>query len=200
MNAPLTSTVRLFDFHGGIHPPENKTQSNSQPIRTIPLPAQLVLPLGMHAGAAAKAIVDIGERVLKGQKIADASGVVSAPVHAPTSGTVVAIGPRPIQHPSGLDAPCIVIEPDGRDEWCERHPLPNWQECSPSTLVARIREAGIVGLGGAGFPAAVKVNLKEGTRIEQLLINGVECEPYITADDRLMREHAAQIMRGIRIL
>lgn len=200
MNAPLTSTVRLFDFHGGIHPPENKTQSNRQPIRTIPLPSQLVLPLGMHAGAAAKAIVDVGERVLKGQKIADANGVVSAPVHAPTSGKVIAIGLRPVQHPSGLDAPCIVIEPDGRDEWCERHPLPHWQECSPSTLIARIREAGIAGLGGAGFPTAVKVNLKEGTRIEQLLINGVECEPYITADDRLMRERADEIVRGIRIL
>src|SRR5690606_21316554 len=114
MNAPLTSTVRLFDFHGGIHPPENKTQSNSQPIRTIPLPAQLVLPLGMHAGAAAKAIVDIGEQVLKGQKIADASGVVSAPVHAPTSGKVVAIGPRPLQHPSGLAALWIGAHRDGR--------------------------------------------------------------------------------------
>src|SRR5690606_19405027 len=200
MNAPLTSTVRLFDFHGGIHPPENKTQSNSQPIRTIPLPAQLVLPLGMHAGAAAKAIVDVGEQVLKGQKIADANGVVSVPVPAPTAGKVIAIGRRPRQHPSGLEAPCIVTEPDGRDEWCERHPLPHWQECSPSTLIARFREAGIAGLGGAGFPTAVKVNLKEGTRIEQLILNGVECEPYITADDRLMRERAEQVVRGIRIL
>src|SRR5690606_36786830 len=142
----LTSAERLFDFHGGIHPPENKTQSNSQPICTIPLPAQLVLPLDMHAGAPAKAIVDIREQVLKGQKIADASGVVSAPVHAPTSGKVVAIGPRPIQHPTGLDALSIVIEPYGRDDWCERHPRPHWQQCSPSTLIARIREAGIAAL------------------------------------------------------
>ena len=200
MNAPLHTKRQLFDFHGGIHPAENKLQSSGQPIRTVPLPQHLVLPLNMHLGAPARPLVAIGDQVLKGEKIADANGVVSVPVHAPTSGTVVAVGPRPIQHPSGLDAPCIVIAPDGKDDWCELHPISDWQRCSPSTLIARIREAGIAGLGGAGFPAAVKVNVKEGTRIEQLIINAVECEPYITADDRLMRERAEQIVAGIGIL
>lgn len=200
MNAPLPRPRRLFDFHGGIHPPENKHQSTGRPIRPGPMPRQLVLPLAMHAGAPARPAVQQGERVLKGQRIADASGAVSLPIHAPTSGVVVAIGPRPVQHPSGLDAPCIVIEPDGADEWIARHPVPDWAERSPSQLLTRIREAGIAGLGGAGFPAAVKLSLRDDTRIQQLIINGVECEPYITADDMLMRERADQAVRGIRIL
>lgn len=200
MTPPFDSVHTVFDFHGGIHPPEHKSRSNSQPLRTLPLPTQLVLPLSMHLGAPAKPIVAIGQHVLKGEKIADANGVVSVPVHAPTSGAVIAIGPRPVQHPSGLDAPCIVIEPDGKEQWCELHPVQDWKTRSPSTLIARLREAGIAGMGGAGFPTAVKVNLKEGTRIAQLIINAVECEPYITADDRLMRERATQIVDGIKVL
>ena len=190
----------IHDFHGGIHPPENKARSTVQPILPVPLPPELVLPLNMHLGTPAKARVVVGERVLKGQKIADAQGAVSAPIHAPTSGTVVAVGPRPIQHPSGLEAQCIVIAPDGEDRWDELHPVPHWLDCSPSTLLARIREAGIAGMGGAGFPSAVKLNLREGTVIEQLVINAVECEPYITADDMLMRERADEIIAGVRIL
>jgi Na+-translocating ferredoxin:NAD+ oxidoreductase subunit C len=191
----------LFDFHGGIHPPQNKGLSNQRPIRAAPLPSQLILPLNMHLGAPAKAVVEIGQRVLKGQKIAEAQGAVSVPVHAPTSALVVAVGPRPIQHPSGLDAPCIVLEPDGKEEWCELHPLPDWRTCCPPTaLVARIREAGIAGMGGAGFPTAVKLSPRPEHLIEQLLINAVECEPYITADDMLMRERSAEIIGGIEIL
>ena len=213
MNSPLTiksplaksaksakNSRPIFDFHGGIHPPENKVQSNSTPIQTLALPPLLILPFNMHIGAPAKPIVNIGDRVLKGQKLADANGVVSVPVHAPTSGTITAIGPRAVQHPSGLDAPCIVLQPDGEDRWTERHPIHNWRECSPSTLITRIREAGVAGMGGAGFPSAVKVNLKQGTQIQQLVLNAVECEPYITADDLLMRERADDIVRGIHIL
>lgn len=201
MNASLATLRPLFDFHGGIHPPENKLQSSQTPIRPGPLPAQLVLPLNMHLGAPAKPIVSVGQRVLKGEKVAEAQGAVSLPVHASTSGTVVAIGPRPIQHPSGLEAPCIVIEPDGKDEWCERHPLPDWRTCCPpAALVPRLREAGIAGMGGAGFPTAVKLNPRADHGIEQLIINAVECEPYITADDRLMRERAADIITGVDIL
>ena len=201
MNAPIGTPRILFDFHGGIHPPENKQQSNQVPIRPGPLPAQLVLPLNMHLGAPAKPIVSVGQRVLKGEKIAEAQGAVSLPVHASTSGTVVAIGPRPIQHPSGLDAPCIVIEPDGQEAWCERHPLPDWRHCCPpAALVPRLREAGIAGMGGAGFPAAVKLSPRAEHPIEQLIINAVECEPYITADDRLMRERAADVITGVEIL
>ncbi|MDF1781449.1 MAG: electron transport complex subunit RsxC [Alcanivoracaceae bacterium] len=200
MNAPLRNSRKIFDFHGGIHPPENKTQSSGQPIRSVSLPEELVLPLNMHIGAPAKPIVNVGDQVLKGQKIADANGMVSVPVHAPTSGTVVAIGPHPIQHPSGLDAPCIIIKPDGEERWTALHPITDWHKCSPSVLITRIREAGIAGMGGAGFPTAVKMSLKEGTKIQQLLLNAVECEPYITADDRLMRERADEIVRGIKIL
>lgn len=197
---PVSNSRPVFDFHGGIHPAENKTQSNSTPIQKLALPPLLILPLNMHIGAAAKPIVNVGDQVLKGQKLADANGMVSVPVHAPTSGTISAIGPRAVQHPSGLDAPCIVLQPDGEDRWAERHPIHNWRECSPSTLITRIREAGITGMGGAGFPSAVKVNLKQGTHIQQLLINAVECEPYITADDVLMRERADDIVHGIHIL
>lgn len=201
MNASIGKPRLLFDFHGGIHPPQNKTLSNQRSIRPAPLPAQLILPLNMHLGAPAKPVVQIGDAVLKGQKIAEAQGAVSLPVHAPTSGKVVAIGPRPIQHPSGLDAPCIVIEPDGREQWCELHPLPDWRTCCPpSALIPRLREAGIAGMGGAGFPTAVKLSPRAEHPIEQLIINAVECEPYITADDMLMRERADQIIAGVEIL
>lgn len=201
MNAPIGKSRLLFDFHGGIHPPQNKTLSNQRPIRPAPLPSQLILPLNMHLGAPAKPVVQIGDEVLKGQKIAEAQGAVSLPVHAPTSGKVLAIGQRPIQHPSGLDAPCIVIEPDGREQWCELHPLPDWRTCCPpSALTPRLREAGVAGMGGAGFPTAVKLSPRAEHPIEQLIINAVECEPYITADDMLMRERADQIIGGIDIL
>jgi len=201
VNVSIGTPRLLFDFHGGIHPPQNKTLSNQRPIRPAPLPAQLILPLNMHLGAPAKAVVQVGDLVLKGQKIAEAQGAVSLPVHAPTSGKVVAIGPRPIQHPSGLDAPCIVIEPDGREQWCELHPLPDWRTCCPpSALIPRLREAGVAGMGGAGFPTAVKLSPRAEHPIEQLIINAVECEPYITADDLLMRERADQIIAGIEIL
>lgn len=200
--AQQTDNARqVWPFRGGIHPPQNKAQSTHRPIRPAPLPEQLVLPLNMHLGAPAKAIVTVGEQVLKGQKIAEAQGAVSVPVHAPTSARVVAIEPRPVQHPSGLDAPCIVLAPDGEDRWCELYPLPDWQHCcAPAALLPRLREAGIAGMGGAGFPTAVKLNPKTEHRIEQLIINAVECEPYITADDMLMRERAADIIDGVGIL
>ena len=190
----------VFDFPGGVHPPEHKDRSNGTPIQPGPLPAQLVLPLNMHLGAPAKPCVGAGDRVLKGEKIAEPVGAVSAALHAPTSGTVVAIGPRPIQHPSGLDALCIVIEPDGEERWVERRPVADPAALGPDGLVALLRDAGVAGLGGAGFPTAVKVTLGDHQRVAQLIINAVECEPYITADDRLMRERADEIVLGIQIL
>lgn len=196
----LWRPVALHDFPGGIHPPENKAISNGSPIAPGPLPEQLVLPLGMHIGAPATPRVSQGDTVRKGQMIADPKGAVSAAIHAPTSGTVVAIGPRPIQHPSGLDAPCIVIEPDGKDTWVEHAGLHDYTRLNPAEVVERIRQAGIAGLGGAGFPTGIKVNLGDHQRVEQLIINAVECEPYITADDRLMRERAADIVTGIQII
>ncbi|HCJ63824.1 MAG TPA: electron transport complex subunit RsxC, partial [Alcanivorax sp.] len=187
-------------FPGGVHPAEHKTVSNRTPIAPGPRPAQLVLPLNMHLGAPARPIVAVGDRVLKGQMLAEPAGAVSAALHAPTSGTVVALGPRPIQHPSGMDALCIVLEPDGEDRWAERRPVADHTRLGPGKLIALLRDAGVAGLGGAGFPTSVKVNLGDHQRVEQLIINAVECEPYITADDRLMRERADEIVLGIQIL
>lgn len=199
-SVPEPNQRPVWDFHGGVHPPENKDQSNAAPIRPGPMPRQLVLPLNMHIGAPADPIVEVGDRVLKGQVIAEPHGPISSAIHAPTSGTVTAIGERPIQHPSGLEAECIVIEPDGRDEWGEKKPWPNWRSEDPHQLLQRLQCTGLAGLGGAGFPTAAKLNLRDDMMIEQLVINAVECEPYITADDRLMRERAPAIIEGIEIL
>ena len=197
---PGARRAPTYDFPGGVHPAEHKTVSNRAPIAPGPRPAQLVLPLNMHLGAPARPIVAVGDRVLKGQMLAEPAGAVSAALHAPTSGTVVALGPRPIQHPSGMDALCIVLEPDGEDRWAERRPVADHTRLGPGKLIALLRDAGVAGLGGAGFPTSVKVNLGDHQRVEQLIINAVECEPYITADDRLMRERADEIVLGIQIL
>lgn len=191
---------RVFDFHGGIHPAENKAQSLASPICSAGVPQQLVLPLSQHIGAASRPLVQVGERVLKGQMIAEAGGYVSVPLHAPSSGTVSAIEDRPIPHPSGLSAPCIVIDCDGRDEWVALQGVADFRDCEPTELLELIRAAGIAGMGGAGFPAAVKLAGKPGASIKTLIINGTECEPYITADDILMQERAEQILEGIAIL
>ena len=197
---PGARRAPVYDFPGGVHPAEHKTVSNRTPIAPGPRPAQLVLPLNMHLGAPARPIVAVGDRVLKGQMLAEPAGAVSAALHAPTSGTVVALGPRPIQHPSGMDALCIVLEPDGEDRWAERRPVADHTRLGPGKLIALLRDSGVAGLGGAGFPTSVKVNLGDHQRVEQLIINAVECEPYITADDRLMRERADEIVLGIQIL
>ncbi|MBK8163404.1 MAG: electron transport complex subunit RsxC [Gammaproteobacteria bacterium] len=191
---------RLWSFHGGIHPAQHKVVSTHLPIQPQRLPQRLVLPLHQHIGEPAEPVVKAGERVLKGQLIAHASGYVSAPVHASSSGVVTGIGEAPIPHPSGLSAPCIVIEPDGEDRWAERLPVENYRELAPSALRNIIREAGIVGLGGAGFPSYIKLNPGHHKSIKTLILNGVECEPFITCDDMLMRERAAEIRGGIEII
>ena len=189
----------LWKFHGGLHLPENKEQSLTRPTRQAALPKRLVLPLQQHIGAPAQPLVEAGQRVLKGQKIADSPAPVSAPLHAPTSGTVVEIAEHPIPHPSGLSGPCIVIEPDGEDEWAQLpEPMTDYLNCDAKVLRQRIREAGIVGMGGATFPSAVK--LYPGKPIKTLIINGAECEPYITCDDRLMQDRPERVMEGVRIL
>jgi len=191
---------KIFGFHGGVHPPENKHQSVRSPIADAGIPPQLVLPLTQHIGAPAHPVVAVGQRVLKGQMIADARGFVSVPLHAPTSGTVLAIEDRLIAHPSGHLAPCIVIATDGQDEWTALSGTPDYQSLDKIELINLIRNAGIAGMGGAGFPSSVKLSVQPDTRIETLIINGTECEPYITADDMLMRERADQIIEGAKIL
>jgi electron transport complex protein RnfC len=191
---------KVFGFHGGIHPPENKHQSVRTPLADAGIPPQLVIPLSQHIGAPAKPIVALGDKVLKGQMIAAPRGFVSVPMHAPTSGSIVAIEERLIAHPSGHLAPCIVIASDGRDEWIEHSGTRDYQNLDKAELIERIRNAGIAGMGGAGFPTAVKLSVKADTHIATLIINGTECEPYITADDILMRERAELIIEGTKIL
>lgn len=192
--------TKVWDIPGGIHPAEHKALSNRTPIQPAPLPKQLIVPLAQHLGAPAEPCVQLGERVLKGQKIADAAGLISAPVHAPTSGVVSFIGPQPYPHASGLPGTAIVIDSDGLERWTELHPQPHYRSVEPAALLEIIRQAGISGLGGAGFPAAVKLGARTTQKIHTLIINGTECEPYITADDLLMREQAEQLVAGIEIL
>ena len=191
---------KTWNIHGGVHPPENKHQSLRTPIRQAGIPPRLTFPLSQHAGAPAEPLVEVGQRVLKGQMIAEPMGLVSAPVHASTSGTVVAIEERPVAHPSGLAAPCIVIESDGEDQWVEHSGNEDYTQMEKPLLLLLIREAGIAGLGGAGFPSAAKLGLSGERKIDTLIINGTECEPYITADDVLLRERPERIVAGTEIL
>ncbi|MDP1519961.1 electron transport complex subunit RsxC [Porticoccus litoralis] len=189
---------KIWDLVGGVHPPENKHQSVQQPIGRLPLPEKLVIPLNQHIGAPPKLVVNIGDEVLKGQVLAEPNGMVSVGVHAPTSGVISDISDYPIPHPSGMSARCITLIPDNYDRWIEHAGLDDFRACSPAKLLELIREAGIAGLGGAGFPAAVKLSARKP--VSTLIINATECEPYITADDMLIRERAEDIVEGIRIL
>ena len=188
----------VWAFPGGVHPPQQKSLSNSAPIARLPLPEKLVLPLKQHIGASGKLIVEKNQHVLKGQALTKPSANWSVPIHAPTSGTIIDITPMPSAHPSALPELSIIIEPDGNDTWCELSPLANPATASHDELVDVIHNAGISGMGGAGFPTYVKADIKQP--IEFLIVNAVECEPYITADDTLMREHAAEIVKGIELM
>ncbi|HFS8454990.1 TPA: electron transport complex subunit RsxC [Vibrio cholerae] len=190
---------KLWDFPGGIHPFENKHQSNRQPIINASIPNELVLPLKQHIGKAGDLLVKVGDRVLKGQPLTQYTSTFMLPIHAPTSGVISAIEPRTVAHPSGLSELCIVLTPDQQEEWFDLQPQPDFQQLSPETLLELIRQAGISGMGGAGFPTAKK--LQSGlSRTEILIINAAECEPYITADDVLMRQYAHEIIQGIEIV
>ncbi len=185
----------LFRFPGGVKPASNKEVSAHAPIRFASLPERLIVPFRQSATGSAAIQVKAGERVLKGQPIGAAEGPFGTAVHAPTSGIVTEIAAHPLPHPSGLAAPCAIIEPDGAETWVDRIPLDPFA-ADPESLRARIRDAGIVGLGGAAFPSHVKAR----PSVDTLIINGAECEPWITCDDRLMRERAAEIVAGARIL
>lgn len=191
---------RIWDIPGGIHPPENKQQSSRNAIRPAAIPARLVVPVQQHIGAPAKPLVQVGDHVLKGQKIGEATGFVSLPVHAPTSGVVEAIELHAVQHPSQIDSLCITLKTDGEDRWTERQPMADYRAHTKKEVLDRIRNAGIAGMGGAGFPTVVKLGVKADAQIEQLILNAVECEPYITADDRLIQERAAEVVAGLQIM
>lgn len=192
---------RLWQFHGGIHLPAEKEISTCRPVEQAPLPSQLVIPLQQHIGAPALPLVRVGDWVLKGQRIGEPQGVMSAPIHASSSGTVIAVEERPVPHPSGLSDTCIVIRTNGLDEWGRLpEPLENYRDLDAPTLLERIRWAGIVGLGGAAFPASVKLDPGPRQPIRTLVLNGAECEPYISCDDMLMRERAGSVMQGASIV
>ena len=193
-----TDSPRLWRFPGGLDLPGHK-ESAEREVREAPLPPEVVLPLRQHIGDPAEPVVEVGQHVRAGELVARCSEYLGVPVHASTSGTVTAIEDRPIAHPSGLRAPCIVIAADGEDTWVEPTPLPDYPSLEPDRLRQHIRKAGIVGLGGAGFPSAVKLNAG-GRPVETLILNGTECEPYITCDDRLMRDESEAILRGLLVM
>ncbi len=188
-----------FQFRGGVHPPDHKARTEALPTVPVPLPPTLRVALLQHLGAPARALVKAGDKVLRGQPVGEAAGVISAAVHAPTSGVVTALVDAPT--PSGRMAPHVVIESDGADE--RTAPLPPWTDWAgrnPRDLVARIAEAGVVGMGGAGFPTRVKLSPPADKPIDTLILNGAECEPYLTSDHRILLEHARRIWEGCRIL
>jgi len=192
--------TQLWDFSGGVHPAEHKQLSTGRPIRTAGIPSQLVLPLQQHIGEPAEPLVTVGDHVLKGQKIADVSHGMGVPVHAPTSGIVAGIGDYPVPHPSGMADKCIVLKPDGKDEWCERYPVSDYRKLDRNEVLGIIHSAGVAGMGGAGFPTDIKLKPSRDRKVDTLILNGAECEPYITADDMTMRERADKIVAGLKVM
>ena len=191
---------RVFAGEWGVHPDDHKRPAADQPVRVMPVPARLYVPLQQHLGGAARPVVLVGQKVKKGELIADAQGMVSAPIHAPTSGTVSAVTEVTAPHPSGLGLPGIIIDADGNDEWCDLHGCDDPFALAPAEIGKRVAAAGVVGLGGAAFPSAVKLIGAARAKVTTLVINGGECEPYLSCDDRLMRDAAVGIVDGIRIM
>lgn len=192
---------RLWKTPGGIYPPANKAQSTREPIVPAGLPDQLLLPLtqGKH-GLELAPCVEPGQRVLKGEMIARRADARALPLHAPTSGTIEALEARAAPLPGRTSTRCLILRPDGEERWIDRVSHPAWSTLAPEQLIALIHDAGIAGLGGAGFPTATKLAASAAEPITTLIINGAECEPYISADDMLMRERSAEIAAGIAIL
>ncbi len=184
----------------GVHPDDHKRPAADAPVRVMPVPARLYLPLQQHLGGAARPAVLVGQKVRKGELLAEATGMVSAPLHAPTSGTVVAVTEVTAPHPSGLSLPAIILEADGADQWTDLEACADPFALSPAEIGRRVAAAGVVGLGGAAFPSAVKLGGARRAEVGTLVINGGECEPYLSCDDRLMRDSAENIVDGIRIM
>ncbi|MBK7900430.1 MAG: electron transport complex subunit RsxC [Azonexus sp.] len=184
----------------GVHPDDHKRPAADAPVRVMPVPARLYLPLQQHLGGPARPVVLVGQKVKKGELIAEAQGMVSAPLHAPTSGTIAAVTEVTAPHPSGLTLPAIILEADGADEWCALSGCDDPFALAPAEIGKRVAAAGVVGLGGAAFPSAVKLVGASRAQVTTLVMNGGECEPYLSCDDRLMRDAAAGIVEGIRIM
>jgi len=193
--------MKLFRIRGGVHPDDRKQLSAEQPIENLPLPPLLHIPLQQHIGAPATPLVTRGQLVRKGQLLARSQGMISAPVHAPTSGRIMGIGGYPAHHASGLSVRTLTLQPDGHDEWddsCVGATAPF--SMSPEEIARRVADAGIVGMGGATFPSSVKLNLRHRYALHTLVINGAECEPYLTCDDRLMQERPDDVRDGVMLM
>ncbi|MFH1283295.1 MAG: electron transport complex subunit RsxC [bacterium] len=191
--------MKCRSFSGGVHPSIAKELTQDIPIKVIPIPNELIIPLSQHTGAPCKPLVAKGDKVLKGQKIGESEAFISAPVHSPTSGEVVDV--KPHIHPLGQKINSVFIKPDMKDEWVDNLPkVSNIDDVSTEEIVKKVKEAGIVGLGGAAFPTHVKLSPPKDKKIDTLLINAVECEPYLTADYRLMLEEKERILIGIKLL
>ncbi|EPE37652.1 electron transport complex subunit RsxC [Candidatus Photodesmus anomalopis] len=192
---------KLWDFPGGISFPKNKAHPRKKTLMYAKIPREIVLPIRSYTSLPNTIIPKIGEHVLKGEPLIKCynNRASCIPIHSTTSGMIVAIEPRIIAHPSGLTEQCIIIEPDGNDEWYPLQPLEDFSLKSPIKLIERIKQAGIIGMGGAGFPTSTKVysSLK---KINILIINAAECEPYITADDSLIQNHINEIIQGIEVI
>ena len=192
-------TGSIWNFPGGVHPAENKKQSNTTDIVHARLPEEIVLPVKQHIGKPGNLLVAAGDAVLKGQQLTALDTGFTLPVHAPTSGVITVIEPRTTAHPSGLNELSVVIKPDGLDTWIEKHPVEDFSSKNSDELLDVIRQAGISGMGGAGFPTAKKLQSGLG-RTDILIVNAAECEPYITSDDKLLQEHAEEVLKGIEVV
>jgi electron transport complex protein RnfC len=197
----VAARFKLFQIRGGVHPHENKQATAGSVIQNMPLSPRLYIPLQQHIGAPAEPVVRRGMKVLKGQLLANSQGAISAPVHAPSSGLIRAIGKYPAPHPSGLPVLTITLEPDGDERWIDLPPESDDPlGLDPDAISERVAAAGIVGMGGATFPSAVKLGLRKRYKLRTLVINAAECEPYLTCDDQLMREQPDSIIEGIRLI
>jgi electron transport complex protein RnfC len=186
-------------FRHGVHPPDHKGYSADQAIRRMPFPERVVLPLRQHAGAPARCIVEPGQRVERGDRIGEAQGFISVPIHASVAGTVEEVAFHP--HPDGSQAEAVVIRTDpGSAQIPRPRIVPRWEELDADGVRRAVQDAGVVGLGGAAFPTHVKLQPPEGLDVEFLLVNGAECEPYLTSDHRVMVEHPERVHFGIRIM
>ncbi|HDQ46107.1 MAG TPA: electron transport complex subunit RsxC [bacterium] len=189
---------KSFTFRGGVHPRENKFRTEHLAIESLPIPGQVVIPLLQHIGTPAEPIVRKGDRVKVGQLIGEAKKFVSVPIHASLGGIVVVVEPRP--HPLGIDVLSVVIDRDETDQMPAFSKDPEWKTLSVEEMKFRILQSGIVGMGGAGFPTHVKLSPPPDKKIDRLIINGAECEPYLTSDHRMMIEQTDEILGGVRIL
>lgn len=190
--------MKFFGFRGGVHPPENKLQTANLPSEDLKAPKMLYIPLQQHIGAMLEPTVKVGETVLKGQKIADSQGFLTSPIHSSVSGVVKKIDEHVFPLMGKMKT--IFIENDEQDTWAELEKIDDWKNATKEELLAIIREKGIVGIGGATFPTHIKLNPPADTKIDTLILNGAECEPYLNSDNRLMLEAPEKIVQGIEII